>query len=141
MSDRVRHDGATVETVDGRLVRRGRSGRMAVELPADVALSAGSVVRLVLSETEYKTVPQTPLNGSGFEIRGAFDTADAAQDPGSARNHLAEWINANGLDPGRTVHLDIVTEEFRYGLRAPGEEAIYPAGTPNTSLRDIAEDL
>lgn len=141
MSDRVRHDGAAVETVDGRLVRRGGIDRMAVALPEDAFIADGSPVRLVLDETEYKTVPRKSLDGSRVEIRGAYNTADAAQDPGSARNYLVRWIEANGLDPGRTVHLDIVTEGFRYGLRAPGEEAIYPAGTANTSLQDIAENL
>lgn len=141
MPDQVRHDSASVETVDGRLIRRGHSRRLVVELPNDVALTPGSVVRLVLDETEFKILPQTSLDGSGIEIRGAYDTADGARNPGSAPNRLEEWIESEELAAGRTVHLDIVTDEFRYGLRAPGEEAIYPAGRPTSSLQDIAEDL
>lgn len=141
MTDRVRHDSASVQTVDGHVIRRGRSGRMAVELPDEAALSSESVVRLLLDETEYKMVPHEPFRGSGLEIRGAYGTAESARNPGSAHNQLDEWIQSHGLEPGRTVHLDIITEGFRYGLRAPGEEAIYPAGRPPTGLQDIAEDL
>lgn len=141
MGDRVRHDSASVETVDCRLSRRGRSGRMAIEVPDGIGMSPGSVVRLVLDETEYKVVPQASLDGTGLEIRGASDTAEGARNPGSSRNRFSDWIESQDLEAGRTVHLDIVTEGFRYGLRAPGETAIYPAGGPTSSLQDIAEDL
>lgn len=139
--DRVRHDASSVETVDGEVIRRGRTDRRAVRLPPSTPIETDSVVRLVIDGSERFTRPSQAFGMDGLELRGAYPTADAARDPDSATNYLHDWLVDTGLDIGRTVHVDVVAEGYRYGLRAPGEEAIYPAGRPHSSLQDIAEDL
>lgn len=140
MPDRVPSDHPTVTTYDATVARQGRTDRPKVVLPADADLPAGEVVRLVLDGSEYRARLDRPTTGDGLEIRGAYDTPAAARDPGSAPNRLVEWVEDVGLAFGRTVHLDEVESGFRYGLRAPGERAVYEAtGGPDESLAGIAE--
>lgn len=141
MADRVPHDAPAVSTYDGRLVTRGRTGRLGIRIPASAPVSPGEVVRLILNESTYHTRPARPINGDGTEIRGAFPTPDEARDGDSSRDSLPDWLSQRDLEAGRTVHVDVIVEGFRYGLRAPGERAVYDAGRPDQSLQDIAEDL
>jgi len=138
--DRIASDNPSVRTLDGTLERQGRLDRPKVVLPADDAVSTDSVVRLYLDGDEHRIRPSE--SGDTIEIRGAYDTPDGARDPRNAENRLTEWVKSEGLDFGRTVHLDIVEEGFAYGLRAPGERTVYPAvEKPDDSLSDIAENL
>jgi hypothetical protein len=132
----VAHDHPSVETVEGT-VRTDRLDRPRVWVPGGPP--TGEVVRVVLDGVEYRG--QFRPDEEGALLRGAYDTAEQARDPGSAANSLSAWIHDAGLDAGRTVHLDVVEAGFRYGLRAPGEQAIYDAGRPDSSLADIARDL
>ncbi|MFB6197751.1 MAG: hypothetical protein ABEI52_05700 [Halobacteriaceae archaeon] len=56
-------------------------------------------------------------------------------------NLLHQWIDERDLGVGRTVHLDVIEPEFKYGLRAPGERATYEIGRPDQSLASIAREL
>lgn len=141
MADGVRHDADGIPTYDGVVTRHGRTGRYSIRFPPEAALSSGSVVRIVLDGTEYRTRPVQPFRAEGIEIRGVFDSARQARESQTSDIHITPWIEAHGLEAGRTVHLDIVVEDFRYGLRAPGENAVYDPTEPDSSLRDIAEDL
>lgn len=143
MPDRVASDNPGVETVDATLARHGGTDRPKVTVPADAAADLPeSVVRLVLDGSEYCARFAPPVTGDGLELRGAYDTPAAVRDPGDAPNRLVEWVDSVGLDASRTVHLDVVEPGFRYGLRAPGERAVYDAtGTPDEGLAAIAERL
>ena len=75
-------------------------------------------------------------------LRGAFETPRLARTPGEGENYLRAWLGGLGLDFGRTVHLDVVTPDYKYGVRAPGERATYAATeSPDRGLAAIARDL
>lgn len=141
MPDRVPHD--AVETVDATLGRHGGTRRPELRLPGDAAddFPRDEVVRLVLAGSEYRTRIGRRSDGAPV-LRGAYDTPRIARDPGGAENHLAEWVDDEDLEPGRTVHVDVVEPGFKYGVRAPGESATYEATEPPTdSLASIARSL
>lgn len=141
MVDRVRHDATGLPTYDGLVTRQGRTGRYAIRFPREAELPVDKVVRIVLDGSEYRTQPRRPFQDEGIEIRGVYDSARNARESQATDTHLRRWIDTNGLEAGRTVHLDVVVTEFRYGLRTPGEDAVYNASEPDSSLRNIAEDL
>lgn len=143
MSDRIPSDHPSVETVRAELVRAGRTSRPRVAVPADAAdhFPAGEVVRLVLDGDERFTLVAEELTGGGVELRGAYETPEGAREPGSGTDHLAAWQEAAGVRFGDAVLVDVVAADYRYGLRAPGQRAIYDASRPDSSLADIARDL
>lgn len=133
----------TVETVTGTVARAGGTRRHELRLPADAAddFPAGEVVRVVLDGDEYHVQLRHRDDGTPV-IRGAYGTPSLARDPGSATNHLAEWLDEGPLDAGRSVHVDVVEPGFKYGVRVPGESATYAATQPpDSSLSAIAESL
>jgi hypothetical protein len=133
----VPHDHPSVDSHAGEVARAGRVDRPCVRV-ADAPLPA-EVVRLVLDSAEYHADVRDTRNGP--EIRGAYDTPAAARKR-DGENRLFEWVATRELEYGRTVHLDVIDEGYRYGLRGPGESATYErTGTPDDSLRSIAEDL
>lgn len=141
--DRIPSDNPAVETIDATVERTGSVDRPRIVVPADRAdaLPTDAVVRVMLDGDEYRTRPD-PLSGGRVAVGGAFDTPDAARDPGTGENRLPEWVERKDLDYGRTVHVDVVEREFLYGLRAPGERVVYDAvEKPDDSLASIAEDL
>jgi len=141
MPDRVAHDHPTVETLDATLGRYGGTHRPEVRLPETDAVPVGEVVRVVLDDTEYRTLV-TAGDGDRPVIRGAYETPRLARNPGSATDALGPWVEERDLDFGRTVHVDVVDPGNTIGLRAPGESATYAtAGTPKDSLTSIARDL
>ena len=141
MADRVAGDHPSVTTLRGALVRRGGTRRPAVEVPADDrdALPTGGTVRLVVDGRER----HAPVGERG-ETRaflGAYDNARLARER-DGRERLARWVEARGIEFGRTVLVDVVEPGDAYGLRTPGEEAVYEVERgPAESLRRIAEDL
>lgn len=140
MPDRVTDD--SVPTVVGTLARAGGTRRLEVRLPPDAAdqFPVGEVVRVVLDGSEYRTELASRADG-GPTIRGVYDTPSQAR---SARgdDRLAAWIERHGLEAGRSVHVDVVEPEFKYGVRAPGESATYDAfEPPSEGLADIARSL
>lgn len=139
MSERVPHDHPSVDTVAGELRRAGGTKRLRVHLPVD-AVPTGEVVRVVLDGTTRRG--RFEDRGDEAVLRGVYDTPDEARDPGDAPDRLREWIGDRSLDAGRTVHVDEVDAGFRYGLRGPGESAVYAdRGSPDDDLASIARDL
>lgn len=144
MADRIRSDNDALQVVDAELEPHGATNRLVVRVPADAdhALPEEGVVRLVLDGSEYRASVTRPLRGEDRLLTGAYDTADAARDPDTDHDdRLAAWVEDSGLDAGRTVHLDVVVDEFRYGLRAPGETATYDTSEPDRGLAAIADDV
>ena len=141
MADRVGGDHPSVTTLRGELVRRGGTRRPAVEVSPDDrdALPAGGTVRLVVDGREH----HAPVGerGETRAILGAYDNARLARER-DGPNRLAEWVEARGLEFGRSVLVDVVEPGEVYGLRAPGEDVVYEVERgPVESLRRIAEDL
>lgn len=143
MADRIASDHPSVSTIRARIERRGATTtpRIGVDEADASALPDGDVVRLVLDGTTTFARPRQTTDGRAV-IDGSFETASIARAPGSASDLLVAWIEANDLGIGRTVLLDVVVVGFLYGLRVPGQTAVYDAHEPPpSSLADIAARL
>jgi hypothetical protein len=137
MPDSVSSD--AVDSVRATLARAGRTDRPKVTIPDDARdrFPTDEVVRLDLGGKTRHARVERALDDS-LELRGAYANARQAR-AGDGENHLVAWATAAGLDFGRTVHLDVVEEGHAYGLRAPGERAVYTVtASPDDSLADIA---
>lgn len=142
MSHRVASDHASVETVRGTIARQGGTRRPRIVLPAETTdrFPIDESVRLVIDgHTRHAYVG---LDAEGCpEIQGAYDSPRFAREHEGA-NRLAEWIDDAGLTVGRSVLVDIVVADVQYGLRQPGDRAVYTAvEPPSNDLTDIAADL
>ncbi len=114
-----------------------------ISIPADetAEFPADTVVRVVLDGQERFCRIDRPLTGDGLTIDGVYDTPASARQPGTGEDRLAEWLSTNGIDGG-SVLVDVVEEDFQYGLRPPGETTIYTAKEPpSESLSSIAESI
>lgn len=143
MTDRVPSDHDSVETVRATLERVGRTDRRKVTVPADSAatLPADGLVRLVIGGDTYHSRIETDFDGRP-ELRGAFESPTLARDPESGTDRLAEWVADADVSVGGSVCLDVVTPEYKYGLRAPGDRVVYEAtDAPDDSLSSIARDI
>lgn len=137
MPDSVSSD--AVDSVRAMLARAGRTDRPKVTLPDDARdrLPEDGVVRLQLGGKTRHARIERALDDS-LELRGAYANARQARE-GDGENHLVAWAESKRLDFGRTVHLDVVDEGATYGLRAPGERAVYTVpDARDDSLADIA---
>lgn len=143
MADRVSSDHASVESVRAELVRAGRTDRPRVAVPADATnrFPEDEVVRLVVDGTERFTRVASRMGADRLELRGAHETPGDAEDQSAGSDHLDEWQDAHDVRFGGAVLVDVVEAGYKYGLRAPGERAVYDAGRPDSSLADIAQDL
>lgn len=137
MSDRVAHDHPTIETIPATIGRFGRTTRPEIRIGEEIDLEEGTIIHLVLGGTELRAMVEQ--RGGSLAIRGAYKTPRMARNPGSGENHLESWVAERDLEPGRTVHLDVVEPGYKYGLRAPGESGTYTTGRPDSGLADIAE--
>jgi hypothetical protein len=127
-----------VETVRASIERAGALDRPKLVLP-DGAAPEG-VVRVEADETTYHARVEVGLGGD-LELRGLYDNARLARD-GEGENRLAAWVDSKGLEAGRTALVDVVIDGDQYGLRAPGEDAVYRVvDSPDDSLASIAEDV
>lgn len=139
MVDRVTSE--SVRSVDTVLERYGPTNRPQLRVADADAVPVGDVVRLVVDDTEYRARVREGPDGSPV-LRGAFETPRLARTPGEGENHLRAWLDGTDLDYGRTVHLDVVTPDYKYGVRAPGERATYAATeSPDSGLAAIARDV
>jgi len=141
MTDRVTDE--ALDTVVGTLARAGGTRRLELRLPADASADfpTGEVVRVVLDGTERRTRLSRTDTGEAV-VRGVYDTPRLARNPGDGENRLTAWVEANDLEAGRSVHLDVVEPGFKYGIRAPGDSATYTATEPpNSGLADIANSV
>jgi hypothetical protein len=151
---RVPSDDEGVASVRVSLARSGGTRRPCVRIPDDDALdgrvesgrceslsmAAGDVIRVVIDRDE-RYAPVT-ADSAGRLVRGAFDNRRLAREAGAGENRLLAWLDANGREAGDSVVLDVVVPGELYGLRIPGERALYEATRgPRSSLSDIARDL
>ena len=141
MPDRIAADNPAVETVRATLAAAGATGRPRVAVPEDAAESfpVGEVVRVVLGgRTRFARVDRAI--DDTVEIRGAYDNRRMARET-EGDNRLVEWADAEGVDVGRSVLVDVVEAGQLYGVRRPGTDAVYelPETTRNDSLAAIAE--
>jgi len=133
---RVSSDG--LETIHGTILESGALDRLKLGVP-DGAMPEG-VVRVDAGRSTYHAPPEVGLDGD-LELRGLNDNARMARDR-DGQNHLDTWVADEGLEAGRTVLLDVVVEGTQYGLRAPGEDAVYRVvERPDDDLAAIAEDV
>lgn len=120
---------------DGELDRRVESGS------ADrLEVADGDLVRLIVDrETHYARIVS---DASGRLIRGTYDNRRLARTPGEGENRLVAWLREHGREEGDPLLLDVVEPGDAYGLRLPGERAVYDVDAgPSGSLADIARDL
>lgn len=140
MPERIAHDHPTIETITGTVHRQGGTTRPEIRLEADLEVETGALVRVVLDGTEYRVpVERTPDGKPVFQH--ASSTPRLARNPADGDNALIEWFGKRDIDFGRTVSVDIIEPGFKYGLRGPGESAVYAGGKPNDTLADIAKNL
>ena len=140
MSDRVASDGEAVTTYRARLARSGGTRRPCLRLPDDVAVESGDIVRLVLDGTEYHA--RVESDAEGALLRGAYDNRRLARADREGENRLVEWVRGTDRETGQSVDVDEVTPGYLYGVRVPGERAVYAVTRqPDASLSSIAEGL
>jgi hypothetical protein len=143
VAERVPSDHESITTVRATLERVGRTDRPKVVLPVDrpMEFAPDEVVRVVVDGRTCHTQVATDLDGRP-ELRGAFDSPTLARDPGAGADRLAAWVDDAALEFGGSVLVDVVTDGFEYGLRAPGERTVYEAtARPDEGLASIARDV
>jgi hypothetical protein len=127
-----------VETVRATIVESGSLDRPKVSVP-DGTMPEG-VVRVDTDRATYHAPVAIDFDGD-LELRGLYDNARMARER-DGENRLREWVDDQGLAPGRTVLVDVVVEGEQYGLRAPGDSAVYRVvESPDDDLASIAEDV
>lgn len=140
VADRLPSDHEAVTTHRANVSQVGRTGRPQVELPEHVTLDADDVVRTVLDGEEYHGRVETTLDRTRV-IRHVADNARLARET-DGPNRLAEWFDDADVSIGGSVHFDVVTEGYKYGVRTPGTRIVYTAtDAPESSLADIASDI
>ena len=137
MAQRVPSDHPTVETVRARVERHG--GRHRLTVPSSVLPNEESVIQVVVDErTRFASV--RPIGDEERWLTGLYDTHRSAEEGGDDR--LGRWLDENDRQAGSSVEFDIVAEGRTYGIRPPGETAIYRiADAPDAGLAAIARDL
>jgi len=141
MGERVASDNQAIDSLRGRHVRRGGTRRPAVAVPTDQQdiLPTGGTVRVIVDGTT-RFAP-VGARGDTRAILGAYDNARRARER-EGTDRLAEWVAARELELGRSVAVDVLEPGEAFGLRVPGEDAVYEVDAgPADSLRRIAEDL
>jgi hypothetical protein len=101
---------------------------------------ANQLITLVLDGTVYHTRVDIALDNTP-EIRGAYDNRRIARET-AGENRFVEWATRAGVAVGRSVLVDVIVDGERYGVRKPGETAIYEVPeTTSSSLNEIARSL
>jgi len=149
VSDRIASDAAALSSHRTHLVRSGGTRLPALAVPSAASLSGGERIRLVLDGRQCHARVQSSADGA--VIRGAYDTGgdlrvvegrDDSVAPAAVDNRLVEWCHDHERERGDAVEFDEIDPGFHYGLRAPGERAVYDVlRRPDAGLRDIARDL
>lgn len=140
MSERVTHDHPTIETVEATVKRQGGTTRPEIQVNEELDVDTGDLVRVVLDGSEYRVPIEHASDGKPV-FRHANSSPRLARNPQGAENALVDWVEKRELSFGRTVSVDIVEPGFKYGLRSPGESAVYSGGKPTDSLAGIAKNL
>ncbi|WP_255170602.1 DUF7112 family protein [Natrononativus amylolyticus] len=142
MADHVSSDHPSVHTVRATLTETTTGYKL--EIPADDRdrFEVDEVVRVVVEGDELFARVERALTGEELAIPGVYETPGAARDPREGVDRLAAWVSDRGVRAGGSVLVDVVESGFLYGLRKPGESAVYTAREPPAdSLSAIAEDL
>lgn len=142
MADRISSDHPSVQTVRATLTETTTGVRL--EIPPDEreAFPLEDVIRIVLDGTERFTRLERALTGEDVFVTGVFDAPGSARNPSDGEDRLPAWADDHDVHIGGSVLVDVVEPDFLYGLRAPGETAVYEAKEPpSDSLASIAESL
>lgn len=140
MADRIASDNDSVSTHRLTLETAGRTSRPRLELPDDLAVDDGDVVRLTLDGSDCHARVERSLDGT-LELQGAFDNPRLARSEDGV-DRLAEWVDDSDAEPGRSVLLDVLAEGYHFGLREPGQRVVYTVREPpDDSLSSIAQSL
>lgn len=143
MPERLPSDHDAVGTHRATVERVGRTDRRKVVIPeaAADAVPTDEVVQVVFDGDTYHVLTETDLDGVPV-FKSAYRTPTLARNPDDGENHLADWVAETGVAVGDSVLLDIITEGYKFGLREPGERAVYEATEPpSDSLSAIARDI
>lgn len=136
--DRISSENPAVETLRARVARHGGSGKR-LDLP-EGSLPEDEVVRLVVDGATYHAQVKDGF-ADGPHLSGAYETPHLARER-SGTNHLREWLDRVDRPVDGSVLVDVIEPGFAYGLREPGEEAVYEAvERPKESLAEIARNL
>jgi len=137
---RISSDHDTIDSVRATVVSHGTRRKIAIELPSDVSIPAGEVFQISMSGNLYHG--RFDSFADGLRLLGVYQTPDVARDPAEGDDHLSSWLTDEGLTAGRSVHVDIIEPEYKYGLRPPGEQVVYTdPDPPDSSLQSIAEQF
>lgn len=140
MAPRVTSD--DLETHRAEIARLGSTRTRCLRLPEALEdqLSDGDFIRLVIDRTERHARVET--DARGCLLRGAFTFKREARAGRGEENYLATWLAELDREVGDGVDLDAVIPGELYGLRRPGDRAVYDAVSgPTDSLSSIAERL
>ncbi len=141
--ERVSSDHETIDTYDATVVAHGTRRRPALSIPAAADVPVGEVLRVVVTGESQTFFVQAEAfaDDEGPRVTGLYATPEAARSR-RGEDWLRPWLEAVDLAVGRTVHFDVIEPGYKYGLRAPGERALYDAPDgPDESLAAIARDL
>ncbi|MHC3436656.1 DUF7112 family protein [Natrialbaceae archaeon A-gly3] len=142
MADRVSSDHPSVQTVRATLTETTTGVRLEIPSEDREAFPLEDVIRIVLDGTERFTRLERALTGEDVFVTGVFDAPGLARNPGDGEDRLPAWADDHDVHIGGSVLVDVVEPDFLYGLRAPGETAVYEAKEPpSDSLASIAESL
>ena len=142
MSTRLPSDSDAVDSYRATIVRRGGSRTPCLELPTAVAETVAIDDRLtiVIDGAEYYATVAGDSNG--LLVYGAYETRKQARQTGKGTNQLGAWPRGLDRETGDSVMWDSIVDSERYGLRAPGDRAIYTVKhEPRDSLQSIAKSL
>lgn len=139
MADRLPSDHPSIETVRARVERHGGGKRLAV--PEAVLPANESVVRVVVDE-ETRFARLGAGRTDARWIVGLYETSRAAADPSAGTNQLESWLDEHERTVGSSVEVDVIEQDYCYGLREPGTRTVYRGiERSSTGLDAIASDL
>lgn len=128
----------TVESIRVAIDTTGSLARPRLVLPDDQVPE--TVIRIVADDRTYHAPVEQGLSGDP-EIPGLYANVRLARER-SGENILPQWLETHDLSVGRSALLDVVVDGEQYGLRAPGERAVYRVvESADEGLESIAESL
>jgi hypothetical protein len=140
VTERLPSDHDAVDSHRVHLERVGRTNRLRVPLPDELAHEQGDLLRVSFEGTVAHARVAETLDGRAVLDRAADNRRLART--GEGANRLSEWTTETERSVGDPVIVDVVTTDHAYGIRRPGERVVYEAtDPPSDSLSRIAEDL
>lgn len=142
MTNRLPSDSPAVSTSRAQLARRGGSRNQCLLLPDELSeqVAVDDCLTVVIDGDESYSV--VDRDARGLVLTGSYDNRRLARTTGEGSNRLSEWLAGLDRETGASVCCDVIVAGERYGLRAPGERAIYTVKQePRESLQSIAESV